>query len=111
MSVFWFWLSALAPSKLLTAFKTYRMATKLLHKASSVSKLGLGLGSKSSLCAKGLSNSASHIPPAPVKTSFGLGKTFAVAIPGILVGSTMAKNGAAWLEENEIFIPDDDDDD
>lgn len=47
----------------------------------------------------------------PEKTRFGLVKVFAVSVPGILVGATLAKNGAAWLEENEIFIPDDDDDD
>lgn len=52
-----------------------------------------------------------EILPTPEKTRFGLVKVFAVSIPGILVGATLAKNGAAWLEENEIFIPDDDDDD
>ena len=32
------------------------------------------------------------------------------AVPGILVGATTAKYGAVWLEEDGIFIPDDDDD-
>ena len=46
----------------------------------------------------------------PSKVSFGQAKIVFTAAAGILIGPTLAKNGASWLEENEIFIPDDDDD-
>lgn len=46
----------------------------------------------------------------PIKVRFGLLKVLAAVIPGILLGATAAKKGATWLEENEIFIPDDDED-
>lgn len=58
-----------------------------------------------------VTTSNGEIRAMPEQTRFGLVKVFAVSVPGILVGATLAKNGAAWLEENEIFIPDDDDDD
>lgn len=52
-----------------------------------------------------------EILASPAKLRFGISKVVAVSVPSILIGATLAKNGAAWLEENEIFIPDDDDDD
>ena len=42
--------------------------------------------------------------------SFGLVKMFVVVIPFLYAGSTLSKKGAAFLEENDIFVPDDDDD-
>lgn len=47
----------------------------------------------------------------PGKIRFGILKIFAATVPGIFLGATLAKNGAAYLEEKEIFIPDEDDDD
>jgi len=58
-----------------------------------------------------VTSSRGEILAQPEKVSFGTMKLILAAVPGILVGATAAKNGAAWLEENEIFIPDDDDDD
>lgn len=58
-----------------------------------------------------VTSSRGEILAQPEKVSFGTVKILLAAVPGILVGATAAKNGAAWLEENEIFIPDDDDDD
>lgn len=49
--------------------------------------------------------------PDPDRENFGLfGVTATVAI-GLIVGATSAKNIAAFLEENELFVPSDDDDD
>jgi len=46
----------------------------------------------------------------PEQVKFGLVKVFAVSIPFLWAGATLSKNGAAFLEENDIFVPDDDDD-
>jgi len=48
--------------------------------------------------------------PKPEVQRLGLVKVFACAIPGIYIGATVAREGAAFLEENDIFVPDDDDD-
>lgn len=49
--------------------------------------------------------------PDPERENFGLfGVTATVAV-GLLLGATSAKNIAAFLEENELFVPSDDDDD
>lgn len=48
--------------------------------------------------------------PKPEVQKLGLAKVFACAIPGIYIGATVAREGAAFLEENDIFVPDDDDD-
>jgi len=34
-----------------------------------------------------------------------------VVIPGLLLGAVISKNIASFLEENDLFIPDDDDED
>ncbi|XP_077980631.1 essential MCU regulator, mitochondrial-like [Glandiceps talaboti] len=46
----------------------------------------------------------------PPKSRLGLTKVIVVAFPFIYIGATMSKEGAAFLEENDIFVPDDDDD-
>ena len=46
----------------------------------------------------------------PEQTRFGVVKALAVVIPFLWTGATVSKNGAAFLEENDIFVPDDDDD-
>ena len=51
------------------------------------------------------------ILPEPEKTSFGLVKVTAAVLPFLYVGATLGKEGAAFLEDNDIFVPDDDDDD
>ena len=39
-----------------------------------------------------------------------LGALFTV-IPGLLLGASISKNFASFLEENDLFVPSDDDDD
>lgn len=34
-----------------------------------------------------------------------------VVVPGVTIGASMSKYGAAFLEEYDIFVPSDDDDD
>ena len=45
----------------------------------------------------------------PEKKSFGLVKVTCVVIPFLYVGGVISREGAAWLEENDIFSPEDDD--
>jgi len=49
------------------------------------------------------------ILPEPKKVPLSFLKVFLVLGPGIYVGASIAKNGATILEENEIFVPSDDD--
>lgn len=53
---------------------------------------------------------AGGVRPKPETISFGLAKVLIVTIPFLIFGATISKNGAAFLEENEIFVPEDDDD-
>ena len=46
----------------------------------------------------------------PEKVSFGVVMILAMVLPFLYVGATISKSGAAFLEENDIFVPDDDDD-
>lgn len=50
------------------------------------------------------------VNPKPDQISFALVKVMAVVIPFLYCGASLSKSGAAFLEENEIFVPDDDDD-
>ena len=45
----------------------------------------------------------------PEKTRFGLTKVTFIVVPFLYVGGIISREGAAWLEENDIFSPEDDD--
>ncbi|GAB1608055.1 hypothetical protein Ahia01_001089600 [Argonauta hians] len=47
----------------------------------------------------------------PVVTKFGMIKIMSTVVPFLYLGATVSRKGAAFLEENDIFVPDDDDDD
>lgn len=47
----------------------------------------------------------------PVNNPFGIVGVFLTVIPGILVGAIISKNIASFLEENDLFVPEDEDDD
>ncbi|XP_030554287.1 essential MCU regulator, mitochondrial [Drosophila novamexicana] len=49
--------------------------------------------------------------PKPSEMPFGLLAIFCAVIPGLFVGATISKNVANFLEENDLFVPADDDDD
>ena len=50
------------------------------------------------------------ILPMPEKVAWGLPKVLLVVGASVYVGGTISKNGAAFLEEHDIFVPDEDDD-
>ena len=50
------------------------------------------------------------IPPRPYNTQLGTLKSIMTVFPFLYAGATLSKSAAAFLEENDIFVPDDDDD-
>ncbi|KAH8404203.1 hypothetical protein KR215_012272 [Drosophila sulfurigaster] len=51
------------------------------------------------------------LKPKPGEMPFGLFAIICAVIPGLFVGATISKNVANFLEENDLFVPSDDDDD
>jgi hypothetical protein len=47
----------------------------------------------------------------PVNNPFGIFGVFMTIVPGILIGAIISKNIASFLEENDLFVPEDEDDD
>ena len=54
-------------------------------------------------------SSTGEVLSKPEKTRFGLTKVTLVVVPFLYVGGIISREGAAWLEENDIFSPEDDD--
>ena len=46
----------------------------------------------------------------PQRVSFGVLKVLAVVGISVFIGGTISKNGAEFLEEHDLFVPDEDDD-
>ena len=61
-------------------------------------------------CSSMIYNESGGVHSRPSAVRFGLVKVSVVTVPFLYLGATISKNGAAWLEENEIFVPEDDDD-
>ena len=57
-----------------------------------------------------VSTETGAILPRPQQSGFSFVKLMCTVIPFLWAGATMSKNAAAFLEENDIFVPDDDDD-
>ncbi|XP_019614897.1 PREDICTED: essential MCU regulator, mitochondrial-like isoform X2 [Branchiostoma belcheri] len=57
-----------------------------------------------------ITNSAGAMLPEPYNIRFGLAKVLLVST-FLYLGAWISKEGAEFLEENDIFVPDDDDDD
>lgn len=51
------------------------------------------------------------IKPMPKVLPFGVVGLFASVLPGLFIGAAISKSVANFLEENELFVPSDDDDD
>lgn len=56
-------------------------------------------------------SSTGALLPEPQKIPFGLVGIICTVVPGLLIGATISKYMANFLEENELFVPSDDDDD
>lgn len=49
--------------------------------------------------------------PMPEVSSFGLFGILCSVVPGLFIGAAISKSVANFLEENDLFVPSDDDDD
>lgn len=49
--------------------------------------------------------------PMPRVLPFGLFGVLSAVIPGLFIGAAISKSVANFLEENDLFVPSDDDDD
>ncbi|XP_068146416.1 essential MCU regulator, mitochondrial [Drosophila tropicalis] len=59
----------------------------------------------------GITYRSGAFKPKPDEMPFGLLAIICAVIPGLFVGATISKNVANFLEENDLFVPSDDDDD
>lgn len=75
-----------------------RPAVQILHNQS------FSLVKHSSTCTR-----SGAILSKPEKTRFGLIKVACIVTPFLYLGGMISREGAAWLEENDIFSPDDED--
>lgn len=55
--------------------------------------------------------STEAIPAYPIRNSFGITKLVVITAPFIYIGGMISMHGAAFLEDYDIFVPEDDDDD
>lgn len=51
------------------------------------------------------------IRPMPKVMSFGMLGVLLSVVPGLFIGAAISKSVANFLEENDLFVPSDDDDD
>lgn len=58
---------------------------------------------------EGAYSTSGALMPKPLKMQFGVVRALATVLPFLYLGATISKEGAAFLEENDIFVPDDDD--
>lgn len=49
--------------------------------------------------------------PMPAVSSFGIFGIVCSVVPGVFIGAAISKSVANFLEENDLFVPSDDDDD
>lgn len=49
--------------------------------------------------------------PMPAVSSFGIIGILCSVVPGLFIGAAISKSVANFLEENDLFVPSDDDDD
>nr|CAH8843086.1 unnamed protein product [Trichobilharzia regenti]CAH8843107.1 unnamed protein product [Trichobilharzia regenti] len=69
------------------------------------------------LCSRGIQcysgeagscSSTGAFHPRPIMTPLGLIKVVGAVLPSIYLGSFISRSGAEFLEENDIFVPEDD---
>jgi len=84
----------------------FRRIVPRLIKSANIAKT---TGINAVVCRRVLTAPSGAVFPEPKKFQFPLLKVFLVLTPGVYIGAAIAKNGATILEENEIFVPTDDD--
>uniref|UniRef100_A0A5K3G513 Essential MCU regulator, mitochondrial n=1 Tax=Mesocestoides corti TaxID=53468 RepID=A0A5K3G513_MESCO len=67
------------------------------------------VSSRSSCSFDGAYKLSGSLRERPIADSFGTRKSLGIAIPFICLGGYVSMKGAAFLEEHDIFVPEDDD--
>ena len=75
-----------------------------MHSAQMLRRCGSSFMRHSSTC-----STTGAVLSKPEKSRFGLVKVTVVVVPFLYIGGIISREGAAWLEENDIFSPEDDD--
>ncbi|KAL0272192.1 UNVERIFIED_CONTAM: hypothetical protein PYX00_005269 [Menopon gallinae] len=57
-----------------------------------------------------VSKKSGALLPKPRTVSFGLIRVAVAVVPGLFIGAGISKTMANFLEENDLFVPSDDDD-
>ncbi|GBM30526.1 hypothetical protein AVEN_264985-1 [Araneus ventricosus] len=87
------------------------MASMLLRLASNISTINYPLKKISMVPIRhAVTSETGAVLPKPQKMPFGLVRVLLTVLPGLYLGATISKEAAAFLEENDIFVPDEDDD-
>ncbi|XP_031629074.1 essential MCU regulator, mitochondrial [Contarinia nasturtii] len=81
----------------------------LLQKYVALQRLASGVNSTQIRCKTHYRTGA--FKPMPAVSSFGLLGIICSVVPGLFIGAAISKNVANFLEENDLFVPSDDDDD
>lgn len=58
-----------------------------------------------------ISTPTGAIPPKPAREFLGITKLVIITIPFLYLGGMISMHGASFLEDYDIFVPEDDDDD
>ena len=70
-----------------------------------------GVSASSGVARSRLSTAVGRIPSKPINYhSFGIIKVISVSAPFIYIGAYLAASFASYLEDFDLFVPDDDDD-
>ncbi|XP_055950380.1 essential MCU regulator, mitochondrial-like [Argiope bruennichi] len=87
------------------------MASKLLRLASNIYMMNYPLKKMTTVPIRhAVTSETGAVLPKPEKMPFGPVRVLLTVLPGLYLGATISKEGAAFLEENDIFVPDEDDD-
>ncbi|CAL1285640.1 unnamed protein product [Larinioides sclopetarius] len=87
------------------------MASRLLRLAPNISTINYPLKKITAVPIRhAVITETGAVLPKPNKMSFGVVRALLTVLPGLYLGATVSKEGAAFLEENDIFVPDEDDD-
>ncbi|CAH1272876.1 SMDT1 [Branchiostoma lanceolatum] len=96
-------------SKMATLVANLARARVLL--ARNIAERGLHAARQAAPVRTKITSANGALLPEPYNIRFGLAKVLLVSTPFLYLGAWISKEGAEFLEENDIFVPDDDDDD
>jgi len=85
--------------------------TFLMRKVLTPAKTGTGTTASPFPVRFAVTKTTGEFLPEPKKVPLGIASVGGTVAVGLLLGAAISKNIASFLEENELFVPSDDDDD